>query len=130
MVLKIVITGCPVYQLPYYIHKMNFSAFVIIIKSKGKDRTSGFIHGWTQPEWPKKEINREDLFKVRFSSRREEIEERRIIIIYNIFQLLVRTTTSKHKNTKYVVKGKVYTPPIPPRRVDVNSYSVTAPTSS
>ena len=89
MVLKIVITGCPVYQLPYYKHKMNFSAFVKIIKSKGKDSTSGFIHGWTQPEWPKKEINGEDLFKVRFSSRREEIEERRRIIIYNIFQLLM-----------------------------------------
>ena len=30
-----------------------------------------FKHGPTQPKWPKKEINGEDLLKARFSSRRD-----------------------------------------------------------
>ena len=38
---------------------------------KGKDRTLGFRHGLTQPKWPKKEINGEDLFEAQFSSRKD-----------------------------------------------------------
>ena len=39
---------------------------------KGKERTLGFSHGLTQPKWPKKEINGEDLLKAQFSSRRDK----------------------------------------------------------
>ena len=40
---------------------------------KGKERTLGYRHGITQPEWSKKEIDEEDLFNARLSSRTAEI---------------------------------------------------------
>ena len=108
-----------------------------------RERQDLGFHSWMDATRVAKERDKQrGLVQGQILLRERGNRRRRRIIIYNIFQLLmqiyapiffhsfVRTTTSKHKNTKYVVRGKVYTPPIPPRRLDVNSSSVTAPTSS
>ena len=60
---------------------------------KGKERTLGFRHGPTQPKWPKKEINGEDLIKSRFISRTEIDVESRYNDLFGVFCLKRRYET-------------------------------------